>query len=184
LKVIKAALESQGYSVDKLRGIIYGKTGKPLTLSKGGSIRYPMVSLHVPGVVPGRRPTYSIAAHKMMAYAIWGEEAFREGVQIRHLKDVLDIREESLTLGSATENMSDVPPEVRSRAAKAARAAQPKRPGNAKLLSATVRFIRQTVRRSKEGHVMPGELERLAKKFNVSKAVVGGIVRGVTYVED
>ena len=183
MKVIKAALESQGYSVDKSRGIIYGKSGRPLTLTKTASIRYPMVSLHVPGVVEGRRPTYSIAAHKIMAYAIWGEEAFREGVQIRHLGDVLDIREHKLELGSAIENMSDISPAVRSEAAKAARAAQPRRPTNAKLPTTTVRFIRQTVRRNSDGHVMPGELDRLAKKFNVSKAIISGIVRGVTYVE-
>lgn len=183
LQVIKQALRI-GYRANPETGEIYGKTGKPLTLTLSGSIRYPQVSLHVPNVNPRRKSqTYAIPAHKFMGYVIWGEQAFAKGVQVRHLNGVMDIRAQSLSLGSARENMSDIPPKVRSTAARQARQSQGITPSNAKLSNQDVCFIRKTVRRAPAGGPAPGELERLAAKFRVSKSVISGIIRGVTYAE-
>lgn len=181
LKVIKEAFRI-GFSVDKCAGKIFGRRGRELTLSKTGTQRYPCITLYLPTFKHIRKnPSFAIPAHKFMAYAIWGDRAFQEGVQIRHLNGVMDIREESLALGTGHENMMDIAPEVRQRAAKIARASQGKRPANAKLSQDDVKFIKSTVRRDNNGKVLRGELEKFAKRFGVSKPVISGILRGKTY---
>ena len=178
LTVIQEAFRL-GFSVDKENGQIFGRKGNPLTLSKTGTQKYPCVTLYVPTLKHLRKnPSFAVHAHKIMAYAVWGEKAFTKGLEIRHLSNVMDIRECSLSLGTAHENMMDIPPEVRRRAARIARASQGKYPTNTQVSPSNAAFIMSAVRRDANGKVLVGEVTRLSKKFGVAPHKVKALLEG------
>lgn len=169
----------RGYRYDADLGVVYGLTGRPLKMTQGGSQRYPTFAISTPGVGKG---SHAVPCHRAVGYFIWGEEIFKEGVQVRHLNGLFDMRRQSLTLGTRVENMSDIPPEVRSRAAKAGRAAQIKsKHANDKLSDDIVLFIKRTARKDGKGFLLPNELERIAGLTGVRRDVVANILRDVTY---
>ena len=181
LTVIREAFRL-GFSVDKVNGQIFGRKGTPLTLSKTGKQRYPCVTLYVPTLKYLREnPSFAIHAHKIMAYGIWGNKAFTKGMEIRHLGGVMDIREVSLSLGTAHENMMDIDPKIRQRAAKVARASQGRLPTNRSVTPGNAEFIKNTARRDMDGTPKVGEITRLSKKFGVAPHVVKLILIGKNY---
>lgn len=121
--------------------------------------------------------------HKFIAFQLYGEESFKPGVHVRHLDgNVYNLSRENIVLGSASENEGDKPTEVKSRTAKVARAAQPKRM-NAKLTETQVKEIRR------EYEVLLGEFpgkkklpngttSRLSNKYGISRTNLYDIVKG------
>ena len=172
------AMVKRGYKYDPETGIVYGLTGKPLKMTKGGTQRYPTFAISVPGVGKG---SHGVACHRVAGYFIWGEEIFKPEVQVRHKNGLYDIRACSLMLGTRVENMSDIDPQARSRAAKAGRASQRSKHANPTLADSVVLYIRKVARRDKGGFLLPDELERISKLTGVRKDVVANILRGVTY---
>mgnify|MGYP001612769521 CR=1 FL=1 len=175
-QTIREAVQ-KGYKYDPITGTIYGLQGFPLALTMGGSQRYPTVAI---SVSCGKK-SHGVQAHRLVGYFLWGEEIFKPDVQVRHLNGLFDLRACSLTLGTRIENMSDIDPEVRSRAAKAGRAAQQSKNANPKLSEGTVEYIKKIARRDGKGFLLPNELERISTLTGCRKDVVANILRGVTY---
>ena len=176
-RVIKEAFRL-GFSVDKENGVIFGRSGHPLTLSLTGKQRYPCVTLYLPTMKHVRaNPSFAVHAHKVMAYALWGDKAFTKGMEVRHLNGVMDIREVALALGTAHENMMDIPPKIRQRAAKIARASQGQQPANFKIEPSVLNFVKRAARKDVNGDVSETEISRLAKKFGLSKLCIKSIFK-------
>jgi hypothetical protein len=175
LLAIKDAL-ANGYRVDTERGLIIGLKGRPLTIACRGSQVYPSVPLVTPNMP---RRFYSVPAHKVIAYAIWGDAAFAVGVEVRHLKsDRCDIRGSNLALGTSSQNQLDKAPEVRRRAAVLARRAQGPVALNRKLTFAEAEEIRRLVAVGGRGTRI-----QLARRFGVDSSTITRIVDRRIYVE-
>ena len=178
LQAALRAMVQRGYRYDKTTGIFYGLTGKPLKLTMSGTQRYPSIAVATPDLV---RTTHAIPAHRAAGYYLWGDEIFKEGVQVRHKNGLFDLRECSLTLGTRMENMSDIPPEVRSRAAKAGRASQLSKHAKSSITQSQVDFIKNTARRDARGFLLPGELKRLSQNTGIRETTISGVLRGITF---
>jgi len=178
IKQTLRAMVKRGYKYDPLTGTFYGLRGKPLKMTMGGSQRYPTIAISVPGVGKG---AHGVQAHRAAGYFIWGEEIFKPDLQIRHQNGLFDVRACSLLLGTRVENMSDISPEARSRAAKAGRASQKSKNANPKLNQNVVDYIKKIARRDSNGFLLPKELERISGLTGVRRDVVASILRGITY---
>lgn len=184
MPVYSLAIENalrNGYRVDYERGLIYGLKGAPLSIKLHGTQRYPTVPLVVVGMP---RRYYVVPAHKVVAYAVWGRDAFMPGVQVRHGKfGVLDIRHSNLSLGTSSENQLDKPAAVRSRAARIARASQDGL-NNAKLNADQVRALRtehSALRRLHPKKFPSAVLTSLKAKYGISNTNIVDIVKGNTW---
>lgn len=169
---------SNGYRVDTVHGIIYGLKGKPLRVANHGTQRYPTVTLAVRNMP---RRLYAVPAHKVVAFAIWGDAAFAPGAQVRHIRGVLDISADALRLGTSSDNQLDKAPEIRKAAAVKARASQGRRPLNTVLTEDTVRYIRETCKIGPDGHALYGEVKKLCTLLGLGKSTISMALRGKTW---
>ena len=162
-----------GYRVDARRGIIYGLKGKPLSIKLHGTQRYPTVPLVVKNMA---RRYYAVPAHKVVAASVYGREAFEK--HVRHGKGgVLDIRIKNLKLGTPSENEMDKPAYVRSRSAKLARAAQPRRPANSILTISQIRWMLKRRVYGPTGRIRRGIVSAWAAKYGVTKTCISGALK-------
>jgi hypothetical protein len=171
----------QGYEARPSEGVIVGKSGRTLSVKLHPNMSYPTVRLHVSGL-PKR--AYSVYAHKVMAYAIFGVAALLPGSVVRHGQGgVEDIRTSNLSLGSYSDNELDKPAHVRRASAQAARAAQPRTPYNALLTKEQAQDIRNSLAaaRTKTGRVRRGVVKALAQKYSVSPSTISIIGKGKTW---
>lgn len=181
---IRSALAT-GYRVDPDAGVIYGLKGRPLTVKRRGSQRYPTVPLVVQGM---RKRFYAVPAHKVMAFALWGEDAFTPGIHVMHGRaGVENIAARNLRLGTAKENEADKSPELRSAVGRIARAHQDGL-NNAKLTAAQVAQLRAEHAELKHQHrdknkLPNGTLQALCTKYNISKTNIADIVKGRTWTK-
>jgi len=61
----------------------------------------------------------SIPVHRLVAYQKYGDELFREGIEVRHLdNDPNNNNEENISIGNHSENMMDSLKEIRDKKAK------------------------------------------------------------------
>lgn len=166
-RVIAAALD-QGYRVDLEAGAILGKGGQPLRLSDHP---YPRASLCVKGF---RRRSYAVPAHKVVAFAKFGAEAFAPGLHVRHRDgNKRNLRGSNLLMGTPPENAMDKPAHVRKRIAQIARAAQGD-PANRVFSGYQARKIRAEFRAG------VGVCE-LARRHKCHHATISRIVNGKSY---
>jgi len=173
----------QGYSADPKAGLLYGKSGSVLSVKKYPGQSYPTVRLHISGLP---RSAYSVPAHKMMAYAIWGHKSLIRGTNVRHGRGgVESIKASNLRLGSYSENELDKPASVRSASAKAARAAQGRTPKNALLSTKQAQKIRAALRLSMtpKGRVRRGIVRDLAERYGVSRSTISLIGKEKSWKE-
>lgn len=176
---IKDALAT-GYRVDPEAGVIYGLKGLPLIIKNRGLQRYPTVSLVTPGM---RNRFYAVPAHKVIAYALWGDFAFAPGMHVRHGKlGVENITSANLSLGTAKDNEADKDPSVKSAVAKIARAAQDGL-SNAKLNAEQVASLRAEYAALKQQHApkkrLPnGTVVVLVAKYGIGRTNIMDIVTG------
>lgn len=172
---IRKAL-SQRYRVDAETGVIYGPKG-PLVIKRRGRQRYPTVSLSLNG-----EPQAVVPAHKIVTYALYGEQAFAQVV--RHLDgDTLNLSPENLRLGSTSDNELDKSKEVRRRAAKAARAAQGPGAPNSKFTPDDIDNIRAVCERNRNpnGRLHRGIAKQLGEQYGVTNAAISAIAAGRNY---
>jgi hypothetical protein len=169
-----------GYKYLPNEGQIIGLKGQPLSIKQRGKQMYPTVSIVTPNMP---RRFYVVPAHKIAAYALWGEKAFKKGVHTRHLNGVLDISSSSLALGTASENELDKSIETRSRVSSYSRSCQPLTPYNSKLTEREVKMIREICdnNRNINGRVKRGVGKELASRFGVSKCAISQIAARITY---
>lgn len=171
---------ANGYRVDVKRGVIYGLKGKPLAVRLHGKQRYPTVPLVTDNLLGDfDRIVFCVPAHKVVAFARWGEMAFANGVQVRHLgKTTCDNSWNSLALGSSSRNQLDKPKAVRVKAAKAARAAQPARSYNTVLTDAQMRWLqKQVIPRGPTGRVQRGFIQGLVVKWGIGKTTISQAIQ-------
>lgn len=100
LQAIKYAL-SHGYTVNTEEGYVLNKKGRRVgSIGKKG---YVNISLPL-----GNKKYTMLFLHRVLAYVLWGKEAFVEGIQVRHLNNnKLDNRAKNLALGTSKDNHSD-----------------------------------------------------------------------------
>jgi hypothetical protein len=173
-RAIAAALGSGRYRVDADAGRIFGPV-RELQIKRHPNQHCPTARLHVAGLP---KHAYSVPAHKVIAYAIWGDAAFEPGIHVRHLNgDNEDSSRANLALGTPRENEMDKPPEVRSRSARLARAAQGHTPKNAVIDAGAVDGIRAELdaNRVPSGRVRRGVVKSLAERHGVSPSAISCI---------
>lgn len=90
-------------------GRVIGPSGKQLSMQIT-ELGYPRFSIRIDG------KTVPIRAHRLSAYQAFGDAIYADGIVVRH-KDAnrLNFSQENLALGSQSENMMDVNPEIRLR---------------------------------------------------------------------
>jgi hypothetical protein len=179
-EAIVRALSSGRYRVDVDAGRIYGPV-RELQIKRHPGQHCPTVRLHVSGMP---RPAYSVPAHKVIAYASWGDSAFEPGIHVRHLDGNNENNARSnLALGTPSQNERDKPAEVRSRAAAQARAAQGRVPANAIIDPNVVESLRAELdaNRGPTGRVRRGVVKMLAERHGVSPSTISLIGKGRTW---
>lgn len=106
-----------------------------------------------------------IVLHKIIAYFKFGIEAFKIGIEVRHLNgDKLDNSWENISIGTSQDNKLDVP--NHKRLGRNAR----------KLTKDQVKEIRD--RYKKFGYKRDGFHKQLSKEFNISPRTLYDIIRG------
>lgn len=163
---------SNGYSADPETGYVFGLSGQRLGGKRAKNQDYPTVRFYVSGL---SRPDYTVPIHKVIAYVIWGWRAFAENTEVRHLDSNTENNSRTdLALGGSSANQLDKPPEVRSSAARIARAAQPIESFNALLSEAKVISIRDVIKANltPSGRVRRGVVKALAIKYGVSPSTI------------
>ena len=115
-----------------------------------------------------RRP---IPVARVIAYLKFGEDAFKPGIQTRHLNgNSLDNNWSNIAIGTAEQNSMDRDPEARREHAKiAARARR--------------RLTDDEVRRLLRLRAKGAKYKELTKLFGVSKSLISGVVSGQQYPE-
>lgn len=97
----------KGYYVDK-NGVLFNKKDEKISLSK---TKKGYFSFNIR--VNGSKPTRSFV-HRLQAYQKFGEKIFDEDLVIRHLNgDSTDNTYDNIGIGTASDNMMDVPKEKR-----------------------------------------------------------------------
>jgi len=163
-EAVVQALQRDGYSVDLEQGRVLNALGVPLgvTLTRSAKDGYPKVKLR------GR----TVPVHKVVAYVLWGDNAFAPGIHVRHLDGNREnTKASNLALGTPSQNAFDKPADVRSAMAKVARAAQ-KSPCN-KILNEDVmaRLIKDDPF-DLYGHVKIGFLGKWAQALGITKSAI------------
>lgn len=180
-KAIRLAVK-QGYSANVRTGAIFGRYGKPLKIRRCGKQDYPTVRLHVRGLP---KPAYSVAAHKFIAFLIWGRAAFARGIHVRHRDGNSENNARSnLRLGTPSQNERDKPKAVRVASAKAARAAQGVTPKNAKLSCTQALHVFDVLAeaRTHTGRVRRGVVKKLAELYDVSPSAISLIGKEKSWI--
>lgn len=159
-----------GYTFDfdnQIMNTPYGNKIKPRLF---GTQRYPSFTLS------GKR---SFPFHKFVAYILYGEESFKEGINVRHLDgNVLNLSRSNILLGTSSENQLDKPRHVRKAAASKARLSQG-RPTNTILNEDEVKDIRKwyiKVKLKYPMHLPNGTLDFVRKWYGLSKSGFGSII--------
>jgi hypothetical protein len=68
---------------------------------------------------PGVRKTKSVRIHRLHAYQLFGDQIFNKGMCVRHLDgDATNNAESNLAIGTHSDNMMDIPKQLRMERAK------------------------------------------------------------------
>jgi len=151
-------------------GVLRGPSGKQLSLTVDRSSRkskglyaYWQTRDRETGLQP------RIYYHKLVAYHLYGEAAFADGVVIRHLDgNSLNNNFENIAIGSAKDNWMDIPATIRQRISDAGGVASRK-------LSA------ERLAEFKSDREAGMSYKKLMAKYGLSKSTVSYIVNGKTY---
>ncbi|QXN71553.1 HNH endonuclease [Rhodobacter phage RcIroh] len=159
-----------GYHVCRETGIIVGKSGSPMkgAVAKNG---YVYVTLTIEGLTRPGKGT-AVTQHQMVAFAKYGEAAFEDGIEIRHLDgDRTNNRPSNLLLGTRKDNMLDMAPDARS----ARNLGKPS--ARRKLTDAQAEKVRDRYL----GGISRGECKELADRFGVCASTISYIGNRRTY---
>jgi hypothetical protein len=113
--------------------------------------------------------TRKVKVHVLAAYQKFGEACFQEGILVRHLNGVsTDNSLDNIAIGTASDNMMDLPPQAR--LARARHAAT-------KLRSLTPEQVLELRKRFAAGE----KLQTLATEFGVAKSTASYAINKKTY---
>lgn len=171
---IKKAID-HGYTVDIETGEIYGLRNQKLKaqISTSG---YLVVTLQTPGF---HRNESVLGLHKLVTYLMYGDEAFKVGVEIRHLdSNKLNNNWRNLIPGTRSENIADIPKQYYKEISfKRTRHLIGKPNINRKLTDQEVNYIRNRSSRPIRGYI-----KALANLYKVSHSTISNIIHRRSYV--
>jgi HNH endonuclease len=171
-RLVEAVKRGYGVSVD---GIAFGPKG-PLKVARCGNQRYPTFTTN------WNNRVVSIPVHMLAAYCFYGNKYLYSGMQVRHLDgNTLNINKANIVLGTSSENQLDKPKDIRSNAAKKARASQGFTPLNAKLTEEQVKEVRDFYQALGGRKASNGSVAALGAKLGVSRTVLIAIKNGKHY---
>ncbi len=108
-----------GYRVDD-DGNIYGPKGRILKNSKNNTTGYCHVVTFTK-LIDGTRRSLCFYTHRLAAYQWFGDATLADNVEVRHLDgNKLNNKRSNLALGTHSQNMRDVAPELRQKKAQKA----------------------------------------------------------------
>ena len=82
-----------------------------LSLTNGKIIKYYQFGIKVPDLDKTLQKSFSVRYHHLVAYEKYGDEFFKNDVQVRHFNgDSLDNDWNNILLGSRSDNMQDINP--------------------------------------------------------------------------
>ena len=171
---IAALAKAKGYRADLATGAVFGPR-KKLKLFQGrrGYLTF-SVTNHLSA--DGTRQVFALPVHKFITYLLWGAEAFRPGLEVRHLNNKHhDNRASNLAMGTPLQNKLDRPAAERKRIAWEATKARLGKPGpRAKLTPRQVLAIRKRLSKG-------GTQRDIAQEYGVSPMAISRINTGDTY---
>jgi len=147
-----------GYRVDE-EGRVFSPSGRQLSLSADRD-GYPRFSVKLSdGLVRG------VFVHRLAAYQLFGEAMFEPGIEVRHKNGkVSESGTSNILIGTHSQNMQDVDPEVRRRVA--GRAAR--------------KLTDEQVAQLRSDRAAGMKYVDLCAKYGLRKSTISYIVRGIT----
>ena len=105
---------SKGYHVDYQGNVFYqGKIRKCQLKNSQSGIPYYKFNIRFNGQIS------CVKVHQLQAYQKYGDEIFKQDMVVRHLNgNSLDNTYDNIAIGSASDNMMDIPEDVRKQKAK------------------------------------------------------------------
>lgn len=164
-----------GYRVSE-DGKLYGIRLARSLPAKPGRFGYPRFRIRLND---GR--FYQISAHRLAAFCFWGFAAFKPGILVRHLSSKCDFSKGALALGTAHDNMMDIPAHIRRARSVKARAAQGVSSFRAKLTPQQVRRVRAFYAALPGLRFGNGKVQALERELGVTRQTFHGIVHGKLY---
>lgn len=151
----------KGYFV-ALDGRAIGPTGVVLKLTLKGNAPYTYCKFNLKGLK-------QVSVHRLQAYQKFGDKLFEPGVVVRHLNgNSLDNSFDNIALGSQSDNMFDIPEEVRLASALTAAKEQRKLSWDEML----------QLRKDRDNG---DTYKTLCSRYTISKSTVSYIVNNKTY---
>ena len=101
--------QEKGYTVDKDGNVFYkGKQRKLQYKSNKEQIKYYKFNIRNNDTI------YTIKVHQLQAYQKYGEKMFEDDMVVRHLNcNSLDNSYDNIAIGTASDNMMDIPEDIR-----------------------------------------------------------------------
>lgn len=165
----------KGYRITeegKLNGI---KGERKITIPPSG--QYPRFTFRC-GYEYSKGGSYGIPVHMFAAYCFYGNDIFKEGIEVRHLNaNISDVSKKNIGLGTRQENENDKPKEIREKVGRInSLKRKGKRPSNARFTIEEVKIIK---RRIKDGESNAD----IARDYSVSRNTIRDIRNERTYVD-
>jgi len=150
----------------KKDGTIIGVRGKPLKCLSNSNSGYLYCTLRR----DGKRRILNV--HQLQAYQKYGDVIFNDSIHIRHLNgNPKDNSWDNISIGTQSDNMMDIPKDVRVRSAK-------------KAASYLRRFNVCIIKEIRSKRALGYTLQELADEYNSSKGHMSDIVNRKIYADD
>lgn len=170
--------EDKGYSFDFYELCLVCPSGKKVKPKLYGNQRYPSYTINTG---EGTKRLVTFHFHKFVAYQLYRDKTFVDGVQVRHLDaNTLNLTKENIVLGTSQDNQFDKPIEARKSAASKARLSQGKRSVNCSISDEKVIELLKEYREIKgDLKIAPrGSVSNLALKYGITNRAAQGICGG------
>lgn len=108
-----------GYRINNGK-IFSGKTGKEIKY-KLNNRGYPIIRVSIIEDTDGvYRKINNVSVHRLVAYQKYGDKIYESGIVVRHLDgNPLNFLEDNIAIGTMSDNIFDIPKDIRIRSAKA-----------------------------------------------------------------
>lgn len=104
---------NKGYDIDK-KGVVYGVKGNPISLVSGKGKEGRLKKYYHFTIRDKDGKCRRIAVHRFQAFKKFGNDVFKNGIQVRHLNnDAGDNSWENIDIGTQSQNLLDLPKEQR-----------------------------------------------------------------------
>lgn len=170
---------NKGYTFDFDAQCLITPSGKRIHPRLYGKQRYPCITINI-----GNKEYKSFLMHKFVAYLLFGEDAFADKMQVRHLDgNVLNLHKENLAMGTCQQNHYDKPEATRKRMAETARRAQGIRPPTSKIPEQLVPSILWDYwnLKGESKRAKAGTVTGLVKKYGYTRRAIQAVCLGYSF---